>query len=115
MLFSANFIQGCAFANSKNRRALNLLDQHISPESTGSQIAAAPFVIPVSTTAAVADLALIHPLCSIPEAADDTYRVLWENPRGSDFRNAMLILPKAATTPIFFVGDLTARCLFDIR
>lgn len=105
---------GCAIIEKDNRRTLNFMDEKIQIESTWGKVGAAPVFIPVGTVAAATDMVIVHPLVSIPKAATDTSEVIWENPKGSDFRQMMLLLPKVISTPLYFTGDMTLRCLFPI-
>ena len=107
---------GCAvFVKERNRRTLNLLDEHVRFESTEARIAAAPLFIPLGLAAGIADAVIVHPLASIPGASDSTRETVWDNPEGSDFRQAMLFLPKVVATPMVFAGDWACRVLFGIE
>ncbi|MBU1052291.1 MAG: hypothetical protein KKC46_00495 [Proteobacteria bacterium] len=114
-LLSVVICSGCAIADKDNRRTLNLLDDKIQIESTGGKITAAPVFMPVGTVAAITDMTIVHPLVSVPKAAEDTSEVIWENPQGSDFRQMMLLLPKVISTPLYFTGDMILRCFFSIN
>ena len=105
---------GCAIVDKDNRRTLNLLDELVRVEQSGWRIAAAPVFIPVGLLAGAADAVVVHPIVSIPEAADDAYEAIWENPEGSEFRQMMLFVPKIVVTPLFFAGDWILRVLFPI-
>lgn len=104
---------GCAiFVDQANRRTLNLLDEKVRFESTTAKVAAAPVFIAVGLAAGLTDAVIVHPLVSIRPAYDDTSETVWENPQGSEFRQAMIFLPKVAATPLVFVGDWALRVLF---
>lgn len=104
---------GCAiFVDEENRYLLNTLDEKVQFESTGAKVAAAPVFIPVGLAAGLTDAVIVHPLVSIPEAYRDTNETVWENPEGSEFRQAMIFLPKVVATPLVFCGDWALRVVF---
>ena len=107
-------LPGCAIVKKNNRRVLNTLDDAVRIDSVGGKIAAAPLFVPVGLVAGVLDMVVVHPIASTPKAADDTAKVLWKNPRGSDFHQMMLFLPKVVATPLVFSGSLLTRSLFPI-
>jgi len=108
-------VGGCAILNEDNRRALNQLDNISKPESTAARIALAPLAIPIGTVAGAVDMVLIHPVCVIPDAADDVYELYWK-PRDMDFLRKSLMVPiSVVLTPPTFVGDWLMRSIFDIR
>ena len=111
ILFSS---AGCAIIDKKNRRTLNLLDEKVRIESTAGRIAAAQVFVPVGTLTAMTDAAIVHPYCAIPEAADDTWELILEDPEGSDFRQVILFLPKVVITPVIFTVDWIGRILFPL-
>jgi len=106
--------QGCAIVDKKNRRALNLLDDVIQIESTAGKICAAPIIVPVGTGAGLLDMIVVHPIVSVPKAADDTLDLIWRDPQGSDFRQILIFVPKLIVTPFYFSGDWVLRVLFPI-
>jgi len=108
-------VGGCAILNEDNRCALNQLDNISKPESTAARIALAPLAIPIGTVAGAVDMVLIHPVCVIPDAADDVYELYWK-PRDMDFLRKSLMVPiSIVLTPPTFVGDWLLRSIFDIR
>ncbi len=114
-MLGISLLFGCAVFNEDNRRALNQLDEWITPESTAARAALSPAAIPVGTAAGAADMVLIHPVCSIPEAWDDVYELYWK-PREMEFiRKALLIPINIVLTPPTFVGDWILRSLFDFN
>jgi hypothetical protein len=84
LVFAAALAPGCAVAEIENRRLLNLLDEHVKPESTGLKIALAPVGVPVGTAALAVDMVIVHPVSVIPDAADDVYELYWK-PRDMDW------------------------------
>ena len=115
IVHAAALLPGCAVFNEENRRTLNVLDEWIQPEGTAAQIALSPVMVPTGTAVLVADMALVHPVCVIPEAADDVYELYWK-PREMDFfRKALLFPVIVIATPPTFVGDWLLRIFFDIR
>ncbi|OPY11561.1 MAG: hypothetical protein A4E66_01329 [Syntrophus sp. PtaB.Bin001] len=115
----ASFLMGCGLFTRENRPTLNVLDRTVEKaelaKSPATQIALFPVALPVGVTAGVVDAFVFIPAFSAQKAFCDTAAVVWENPQGSDFRQAMLIVPKIAITPVFFVGDWLATSLFHIR
>jgi len=105
---------GCAILDKDNRRTLNLLDENVQFESTGAKVAAAPLFIPVGLAAGLTDAVVVHPLASLPKAWENTSETVWENPKGSEFHQAMIFLPKVAVTPVVFTLIWTARAVFGI-
>lgn len=107
-------LAGCAVFESENRRTLNALDEHAAPASAAGRWALAPVALPVSLVAALGDMVIVHPICSIDDAWGDTVDWLW-TPRGeSRFRRAVMLPLAALATPVLFVGDLAARSAFPI-
>ncbi len=103
---------GCAVFDSDNRRLLNTLDGAVQPESTPVRVALAPVALPVGTAALVTDMVLVHPVCVIPDAADDVYQLYWK-PRDIDILRKALMLPLSIVlTPPTFLGDWLVRSLF---
>ena len=106
---------GCAFSDSDNRRALNLLDEHLTPESTGAKWALAPLTLPAGLVAGTIDAALVHPVTAIDDAWGDTTELLWSPDEDeSKFRRAMFTPVAALATPAVFAGDWLFRSLFAI-
>ena len=108
-------LSGCAIARKENRRTLNALDKTVKIESTAGKIAAAPVFVPVGFVAGAGDAVVVHPAVSVPEAGRETYQILWEDPQGSDFHQAMLFFPKVGATPVVFITDWAIRVLFPIE
>jgi hypothetical protein len=107
-------ITSCAISESENRRTLNALDAHATPSSAAARWAVAPLALPVSLVAAVGDMVVVHPVCSIDDAWADTVDALWTSHGETKFRRAVMLPLAAVATPIFFTGDLGARALFPI-
>ncbi len=102
-------VSGCAMFDSDNRRTLNLLDRHITPDSLGTQIALAPAVLPLGGIALAVDQFIVHPVCVSDDAWDDTRTVLWESDDPSLFRRVLLVPLVALATPFFYLGDFLIR------
>jgi hypothetical protein len=58
----------CACFNENNRRTLNLTDEWIHPQKTGSQIALAPPAMTLGAVALTSDIVLVHPIHMVPRA-----------------------------------------------
>jgi len=112
VLLLAMLAQGCSIFGRENRRTLNYLDDHVHFDSTAAKIAAAPAFIVVGAGAALADVAVVHPIVSVPKAADDTWDVLWDYEPRSAFHESLLFVPKVAATPLFFASAWTFRSIF---
>ncbi len=110
---------GCAFVNKDNRRLLNKLDKKVADtfvtNSRAGRIASAPVAIPVGLAVLAVDVLVVQPAYSISPAAKDTYEALWQNPEGSDFRQAMTFIPKVVATPVLCVSDWLYRSFLDWR
>ncbi len=107
-------LTGCAISESENRRTLNALDAHATPSSAAARWAVTPLALPVSLVAAVGDMVVVHPICSIDDAWADTVDALWTSRGETRFRRAVLLPLAAIATPFVFTGDLGARALFPI-
>ncbi len=113
VLWSA--LAGCAVFDEDNRRFLNVMDGAIQPESTGARIALAPAMVPVGTVALVADMVVVHPVCVIPDAADDVYELYWK-PRDIDWLRKTLLFPViVVATPPTFLFDWLGRSIFHFE
>lgn len=114
LMIAAILVGGCAISNPDNRRTMNKLDEWVQPESTTARVALAPVAIPVGTAAGVTDMLIVHPVCVIPDAADDVYELYWK-PREMDaFRKTLLIPFCVILTPPTFVVDWLFRSIFDV-
>ncbi len=98
-------LTGCAVFNDDNRRALNKLDENISPQSTGAQIALAPLAVPVASGAVLVDGLLINPAYAVKPAWDDTYELYWKPREVEPLTRAMLFIPIVVLTPPTYVGS----------
>lgn len=107
-------LSGCAVFEAKNRRTLNALDEHAAPPNAAARWALSPVALPVSFVAALADMVIVHPVCSIDDAWHDTVDWLWTSHGESKFRRAVLLPLSALATPFVFTGDLLARSVFPI-
>jgi len=114
LLAAAIALPGCAFVEEDNRPLTTALDELVEPESTAAQVALAPVFIPVGTVTLLADVCVLHPLAVIPDAADDTYEIIWENPSGTYVTQTFLFAPKLICTPVVFGFDWLGRSLFDV-
>jgi len=115
VIIISGLIAGCAVVKKDNRRCLNGMDELISPDSTAVQIALAPVMVPTGTAALVVDMAIVHPACMIPEAAEDVYDLYWK-PRDMNWLRKSLLFPiLAAATPPTFIADWLYRSLFPTK
>jgi hypothetical protein len=105
---------GCAISEHDNRRTLNALDLHLSPESAATRWMVAPLALPVGVAGLAVDAAVVHPCCVFDDAWGDTTEWLWTSHGESRFRRAVMVPLSALATPFLFAGDWLARALFDI-
>ncbi len=101
----------CAVAREDNRRTLNLLDETMTPDSTGAKVALAPLALPVGVVAVALDAAVVHPVAVIDDAWGDTSELLWERGEETPLRRAVITPFMAVATPFVFVGDWAWRIL----
>lgn len=114
LLAAALMLPGCAFTNEKNRPLTTALDGVVRPESTTAKLAMAPAFVPVGTATLLLDVFALHPVQVIPDALEDTYELIWENPSGTYVTQTFLFAPKVLCTPIVFGFDWLGRSIFDI-
>ncbi|EQA45446.1 putative lipoprotein [Leptospira broomii serovar Hurstbridge str. 5399] len=107
------FLSGCAVFEKKNRALTNYLDEKITPESAPAQIALAPIFIPVGVLSLLLDAFVLHPISVIPDALEDTYKVIWKDPTGGVVFQTIVFLPKLAVSPVFFLVDFLGRSGID--
>ena len=108
-------LSGCAVFDEDNRRLLKAMDGAIRSESTGARIALAPAMIPAGTAALMTDMVIVHPVCVIPDAADDVYELYWK-PRDIDWLRRTLLFPIiVVATPPTFLFDCLGRAIFDLE
>jgi hypothetical protein len=116
LLLLCSISPGCGMINKANRPTLNLLDRSVeNTELTNSspvRVAAFPFAFSSGIVAGSVDAFICIPAFAAEKSFCDTAATLWEKPEGSDFRQAMLILPKSVATPFFFAGDWLITSLF---
>jgi hypothetical protein len=113
LLAAAVALPGCAFMEKRNRPLTTTLDELVEPESTGAKVALAPVFVPVGTASLVLDVFALHPVEVIPDALDDTYEIIWENPSGTYVTQTFLLAPKLLVTPVVFGFDWLGRSIFD--
>lgn len=107
-------LSGCAVFERENRRTLNALDEHATPASAAARWALSPLALPLSLVAAIGDMVIVHPVCSIDDAWADTVDALWTSHGETKFRRAVMLPLATLATPVVFTGDLLARSLFPI-
>jgi hypothetical protein len=112
-LAAAALVSGCAVMEEDNRPLTKKLDETIRPESAGAKIAWSPVIVPVAASTLIVDACVVHPIQVIPDAAHDTYDVVWKDPSGTYVTQTFLFLPKAAVTPVVFTLDWLGRSLFE--
>jgi hypothetical protein len=97
-------LNGCAVFGKENRRVLNSLDDHISPQSPAVQIALAPVAVPAASGALLVDAAIVNPVHAVKPAAQDTYELYWKPRDVEPLTRAMLFVPVVVLTPPTFVA-----------
>lgn len=119
LLLCLLLVNGCAIMNKENRVLLNAMDESLSgsfiTKNSASKIASAPLVGPVAICAGILDTVVTAPVRAVGPAVRDTDNLLWDNPEGSDIRQAMLFIPKTVATPVVFLGSWGARSLFTTK
>jgi hypothetical protein len=118
LLAAALLGQGCGFFRKENRVVLNALDRAVADtwvESPAGIAATLPLTVPVGTAGALADVVVVLPVKSAPQAACDMYVDLWKDPQGSDFRQAILFLPKVVGSAVYLPTDFAYSWLFRMR
>lgn len=107
---------GCTIFDRKNRVLLNTLDNAAEgtflTKTRTARIIASPLAVPVGFGAGAFDMLIYTPARQFVPSYRDTMKNVWENPEGSDFRQAVLFLPKVAITPLVYTGIWTVRTLF---
>ncbi len=107
---------GCTVFDRKNRVLLNNLDNAAAgtflTETKTARIIAAPLAVPVGCGAGAVDMFIYTPARQFVPSYRDTMQTVWENPEGSDFRQAVLFMPKVVITPLVYAGIWTVRALF---
>lgn len=114
VLVLAAALAGCSMLDRDNRRTLNLLDEHLTPGSTGGRVALAPVAIPVGLVALATDAVVVHPVTAIDDAWGDTVDVLWTSRDESPLRRVVFTPLAALATPVVFACDWAWRCLWPI-
>ncbi|TGK06444.1 hypothetical protein EHO60_15510 [Leptospira fletcheri] len=109
VLFAFSFLENCAIFQRKNRILTSYLDEKVRPESTAAQIALSPVAIPVGVVSLFLDGLVLHPISVIPDALEDTYKVIWMDPTGGVIFQTIVFFPKLVVTPVFFLVDFLGR------
>ncbi len=115
LLALALLVQGCGFFRKENRAVLNTLDRSVKDtwvESPAGIVATLPVTVPFGTAGAALDVCAVLPLKSAPQAACDMYADIWRNPQGTDFRQAVLFLPKVVGSAVYLPADFVFSWLF---
>lgn len=107
-------LTGCAMGNRDNTVLLSKLDEKVSPNTTWERVALAPIMMPAATGALLVDGMVIHPVRVIPKAGDDVYELYWQPRDETEFRQSLLLIPRAVATPPTFLGAWCLRATFDI-
>jgi hypothetical protein len=110
--------QGCGVLMKENRVVLNALDRSVDNTWVGTPAGVAstlPLTVPLGTAGALADIAVTLPVLAAPQAACDAYVDIWKDPQGSDFRQAILFLPKVVGSAAYFPLDFAGSWLFRMR
>ncbi|MEI7012190.1 hypothetical protein [Leptospira licerasiae] len=103
----------CASFQKENRILTTYLDEKVTPESAPAKVALAPIFIPVGLASLILDVFIIHPITVIPDAIDDTYKVIWKNSSGGIVFQTIVFVPKLIVSPVFFLVDFLGRSGFN--
>jgi len=106
---------GCAFTNPRNTPALSALDRAVRPETTLGKAALAPVFVPVGVACGALDICVLHPVRAAGYAAADTWRAVWADSRLSHTEQALLLVPKAAVSPVVFAFCWFGESFFNLR
>ena len=106
-------LSGCAVFKEKNRTLTNALDDAVEIESDAAKVAWAPVFIPMGFTSLAIDALILHPAEELPDALEDTYEDLWEDPTGTHVTQVFLFVPKVVVTPVWFAFTWFGRSAFD--
>ena len=106
---------GCAWSNRDNRPVWNAFEEHLVPEDDVAFAATLPLTVPGGLVAILVDSFVVHPVQVVDDAAGDA-RDVWNNMewREQYYTELATLLPRAAGTPIVFVGSFLGRSMFDI-
>lgn len=104
----------CAVFDVDNRRTLNWLDGHATPQSSGGRWALAPVALPVGIAAFAADACVVHPVCAVDDAWRDTHDFLWRHEQETELRSYAMAPLRAVATPVVFASDWLVRALFAV-
>jgi hypothetical protein len=115
LTLAAMLTAGCAFTNPNNTPLLTMLDESVAPESATGKALLSPVFVPVGLASGVLDICLIHPIRALGFASEDTYRVVWADPKGSFAAQSLRAVPKAVVTPVVFAFCWVGESLFDLR
>lgn len=118
LLAASLLSQGCGFLRKENRVVLNTLDRSVKDswvESPAGIVSTLPVTVPVGMTGALLDMGVVLPVKATPQAACDMYDDLWKNPQGSDFRQAILFLPKVVGSVVYLPVDFAGSWLFRME
>ncbi|MCB1305806.1 MAG: hypothetical protein KDK37_16070 [Leptospiraceae bacterium] len=114
LTLSLLLLANCAFMVKENRVLTNALDSVVEPESLPTKVLLSPIFVPVGAVSLATDAIILHPVSVIPDAAQDTYETIWEEPEGTILWQTFLLVPKVVLSPVFFTFDWLARSLFDV-
>lgn len=108
---------GCAFMNRDNMRTLNWVEDDLMPvKGSTSRALSYPVMVPLGLCAMVADIVIVHPVCSVDDAVLDTDDACWSKFDWDEgYVTECAQLPfRVLFSPVVLVADWGARCLFDI-
>ncbi|MHC4860182.1 MAG: HEAT repeat domain-containing protein, partial [Planctomycetota bacterium] len=115
-LAAALLLEGCAWLNRDNTPLLNLVEENLWPESTGSRLAVFPVVFPLGFVAITGDAFVVHPITVVGDAIEDTGDALWDDwDWDEQYVTECAAIPwRAVATPFVFTGDFLGRAMFDV-
>ncbi|HMZ59469.1 MAG TPA: hypothetical protein PL048_11880 [Leptospiraceae bacterium] len=104
----------CAGFNRKNLLLATAVEENLVPEKPPMRYIAAPFYLPLGIAGGFLDVFLIHPLRSVPRAADDTIDALWRNREGGYITKMGAVPFLTVASPVFFAAVWMVRSFFDV-
>ena len=103
----------CAGFNRKNLLLATAVEENLVPEKPPMRYIAAPLYLPLGIAGGFLDVFLIHPLRSVPRAADDTIGALWRNREGGYITKMGAVPFLTVASPVFFAAVWMVRSFFD--
>ncbi len=112
-VFILLFSVSCAAFNKRNLLLATAVEDNLVPEKPPMRYIAAPLYLPLGIAGGFLDVFLVHPLRSVPRAAEDTIDSLWRNREGGYVTRMGAVPFLTIASPIFFAAVWMVRSFFD--